>query len=143
MSSRILESRFSRTGGRRRSGKQTTELNAPAETTGPLKERPEEEATEEEEIPRTLNIRFGFISLYGKLTVIEVSEEVWGNHRYYCAALSDDPSICIKSLDLKEAILTLVRHLVRSPTIRKYYFEKHVENPAPSQRMRVGGITIF
>lgn len=143
MSSRILESRFTRTGGRRRSGKQTTELNAPAETTGPLKEELDAEAPEEEEIPQTLNIRFGFIQLYGKLTVIEVSEEVWGNHRYYCAALSDDPSICIKSLELNEAIVTLVRHLVRSPTIRKYYFEKDPDNQAPSQRVRVGGITLF
>jgi hypothetical protein len=67
-------------------------------------------------------VKFGFVRLFGQLTVIEVSEEVWGSRRYYKAVFSADPSVCIKAPQLDEAVVTLIRHLMRSPTIRRIHF---------------------
>lgn len=122
MSQRVLNSRFSR----RRTRGHGTRPSAPvAGTTAPAaaEARPVE-VTPPVAPAETLNIRFGYIMLYDKLTVLEVCEEVWGNKRYFAAALCEDPSLCIKALTLEEAIYQLVRHLVMSPTIRRYYLDQ-------------------
>jgi hypothetical protein len=133
MSSRVLNSRYSR----RRGGARSAEAVPPpaaarevaASAVAGRVAGPEAKAG-----PETINIRFGFATLHGKTTVIEVSEEVWGNKRYYVAALSEDPSICVKALDLREALVVLVRHLKRSPTIKRYFFD---QPPAQRQQRRL------
>jgi hypothetical protein len=122
MSQRVLNSRFSRRRTRGHGAKPsapTAGTTAPTTAAAQPVEVPPIEAPAE-----TLNIRFGYIMLYDKLTVLEVCEEVWGNKRYFAAALSEDPSLCIKALTLEEAIYQLVRHLVMSPTIRRYYLDQ-------------------
>jgi hypothetical protein len=122
MSQRVLNSRFSR---RRMRGHATRPSAPAASTTAPEVQAAEPKGPTPSDAPaETLNIRFGYIMLYDKLTVLEVCEEVWGNKRYFAAALSEDPSLCIKALTLEEAIYQLVRHLVMSPTIRRYYLQQ-------------------
>ena len=119
MSTRILNSRFN--SAERRGARVAGRRAAPA----PLPQKEVVPPPEPTMPPvETLNVRFGFVTLFGKLTVIEVSEEVWGNRRYYTAAFSADPAVCIKALDLEEAVSTLLRHLVRSPSLRRFHFEQ-------------------
>jgi hypothetical protein len=122
MSQRVLNSRFSR----RRSRGHGDKPVAPAAGTPAVAETAAQPtgAAAPEATAETLNIRFGYIMLYDKLTVLEVCEEVWGNKRYFAAALAEDPSLCIKALTLEEAIYQLVRHLVMSPTTRRYYLDQ-------------------
>ncbi|MNS37083.1 hypothetical protein D3C72_692850 [compost metagenome] len=50
------------------------------------------------------------------------------------AALSEDPSICVKALELREALAVLIRHLKRSPTIKRYFFD---QPPSHRQQRRL------
>jgi hypothetical protein len=122
MSSRVINSRFNRTESRRGSAR-IIKAAMPAE---PRTVEPEAALADNmpEGEPETLNLRFGFVMVHGKMTVIDLSEEIWGTHRYFCASLSEDPSVCIKALSAEEALVTLIRHLRLSPTIRSYYFER-------------------
>lgn len=143
MSCRVLNSRYSRrrSGGRSSEGAKPTAASAAAasaaaasqeEAAATTAAKAAEAAAKAE--PETINIRFGFATLHGKTTVIEVSEEVWGNKRYYVAALSEDPSICVKALELREALAVLIRHLKRSPTIKRYFFD---QPPSHRQQRRL------
>jgi hypothetical protein len=135
MSQRVLNSRFSR---RRMRGHGTRPTSPTPGTAAPaLVETPAVAVPPSEAPAETLNIRFGYIMLYDKLTVLEVCEEVWGNKRYFAAALSEDPSLCIKALTLEEAIYQLVRHLVMSPTIRRYYLD---QPPDPTWHFYAPGV---
>jgi hypothetical protein len=134
MSQRVLNSRFSR---RRTRGHGTRPSAPPAVAAEGQATDAAPEPTPSEAPAETLNIRFGYIMLYDKLTVLEVCEEVWGNKRYFAAALSEDPSLCIKALTLEEAIYQLVRHLVMSPTIRRYYLD---QPPDPTWHFYAPGV---
>lgn len=143
MSSRLLNSRYSqrRSGGRSSESAKPSAASAAAAAAAAASQEEAaaiaaacaaEVATQAQ--PETINIRFGFVTLHGKTTVIEVSEEVWGNKRYYVAALSEDPSICVKALELREALAVLIRHLKRSPTIKRYFFD---QPPSHRQQRRL------
>jgi hypothetical protein len=143
MSSRVLNSRYSRRRGGDRTSEGTRPIAASAAAASAAAASQEEAAATAaarsaaaaaKAEPETINIRFGFATLHGKTTVIEVSEEVWGNKRYYVAALSEDPSICVKALELREALFVLFRHLKHSPTIKRYFFD---QPPSHRQQRRL------
>jgi hypothetical protein len=118
MSTRIRNSRYSR----RRITPAQEPSKAVAAVAAPTSVATPAEAPQPTQL-ENINLRFGFIPVNDRQAAIEVHEEIWGNKRYYVAALCEEPSICIKALSLREAVGTLVRHLRRSPTIRRYYFE--------------------
>ena len=79
-------------------------------------------------------LQFCFVRLFGKLTVVELSEEISQGQRVYVAAMSEDPSVYVKAPDVTQAVSGLVGHIQRSPTIRRLFYEPPAALPAQEAR---------